>query len=142
MPGVALAKRLRWEADGLVAVSLARTSTRFPWGDVRELRLARGRWDVLDLDVSSSWFDTVPLHVEAELASGRVLRRRLDRDRLVRFGRAVAGVDPLAGSRPVTRQFLEELAPVLGWSGLPGSGSAAWRDADDGGWEAPDPDLL
>jgi 23S rRNA pseudouridine2605 synthase len=38
---------------------------------------------------------------------------------------AVAGVDPLAGSRPVTRQFLEELAPVLGWSGLPGGGSAA-----------------
>jgi hypothetical protein len=137
---VEVAKRLRWEAEGLVEVAATRRTTRHRWADVTSLRLARGRWDVLDLDITSPWFDTVPLHVEVELASGQVLRRRSDRDRLVRFGRLVAGVDPGVGGRPVTHAFLAELVPVLGWSGLPGGGAVPF-DADDG-WDPPDPDLL
>jgi hypothetical protein len=136
---VELAKRLRWEAEGLVVLDVARRAVRHPWASVEALTLTRGRWDVMELDVTSPWFDTVPLHVVADVAGGRTLKRRLDRDRLVRFGRHLTGVDPAAASRPVTRAFLEELAPMMGWSTLPGGGAVAW-DGDE--WEPPDPDLL
>jgi len=139
-PSVELAKRLRWDAEGLVEVALSRRSTRHPWGSVASVELTRGRWDVMELDVTSPWFDTVPLHVVVELEAGSI-RRRLDRDRLIRFGRRVSGVDPAATSRPVTRSFLEELLPMLGWSGLPGRGGVG-GGGDDGPWEVPDPDLL
>ncbi len=135
-----LAKRLRWDATGLVEVAVSRRSTRHPWERITSVELTRGRWDVMELDVTSPWFDTVPLHVVVELEAGRI-KRRLDRDRLIRFGRQVTGVDPAAASRPVTRAFLDDLLPMLGWSGLPGGGSTGGGDGD-GPWELPDPDLI
>ena len=136
---VDLAKRLKWEAEGLVDVKVTRRSVRHPWSHVQTLELTRGRWDVMDLDITSPWFDAVPLHVVVEVDNGRI-RRRLDREHLVRFGRTVTGIDPAASSRSVTRAFLEELMPVLGWASLPGAASAADVGAD-GPWDPPDPDL-
>jgi hypothetical protein len=111
--GVELAKRLRWQHDGLAVVDALQRSTLHRWGTIDSLRITRGRWSVIDVDVGNPWFDTIPIHVEAVVGDLHI-RRRVDRDRLVRFGRHVLGVDPDALKRPLTGAFLtRDVWPLL-----------------------------